>query len=873
MRRNSLTVFFLVLFLTNYFSAKTQFTDSFDNGNFTTNPVWIGNTNDWIVNTTLQLQSNSTVANSNFYLSTANALATKAQWEFWCRLAFIPSSANYVDVYLTASSSNVTQSNVTGYYVRLGNTTKDISLYRKNANGTSTLIIGGVGNTLNSSNNIFKVKVIRDSLNKWTLFRDMTGTGNNYVSDGFATDATFTTSAYFGIWVRQSTSSFFQKHYFDDFEVKPYVPDTIPPSIQSVNAVSANAVDVLFSKPVHFITSQINTNYFVNNGIGNPASSVRDASNSSLVHLTFANNLPNGINCELAINGVQDFSGNAINNGIANFAYYTAQRYDVVIDEIMVNTSPQVGLPNNKWIELKNVSSFPLNLQGWRISNSNGQSGPLPNFVLRPDSFVIVCTGSAVAAMSSFGTVISVTNFPSFLIASDLISLRDVNGKTIHAVAYSDAWYQNELKKNGGWSLEMIDTKSPCMGSSNWKASVHPAGGTPGKKNSIDAINTDAVPLQLKRTYTLDSLTIVAVFDKPVDSTIAANPSNYSIDGGLSISFSTPVSPLFNNVQLKLNQGMRANTVYNLTVKNIKDCKGNLIGNYNKAKAGLPVDANTSDIVVNEILFHPRNGAYSFVEFFNRSNKIFDASRLSIANRNSSGVISSIKQLSSTPRLIFPGDYPVVTQDANNLQQNYFVQNPDWIFTLSSLPSFPNDKGYVLLLNQQGNGIDEVNYDHRWHFKLINNETGISLERIDPEATSQDGNNWHSSASTSGYATPTYKNSQYKQPQMIYATIEVSPKIFSPDNDGHDDIAVIQYKVSEAGYVANITVFDVHGRPVRYLVKNGTLGLNGYWNWDGLDEKGLKLPIGTYIVYTEIFNLKGKKQQFKNTIVLARKLN
>ena len=94
-----------------------------------------------------------------------------------------------------------------------------------------------------------------------------------------------------------------------------------------------------------------------------------------------------------------------------------------------------------------------------------------------------------------------------------------------------------------------------------------------------------------------------------------------------------------------------------------------------------------------------------------------------------------------------------------------------------------------------------------------------------------------------------------------------------PDNDGHDDVATIQYKVNGSGYVANITIYDAQGRPVRYLVKNGILGPDGQWNWDGLDEKGNKLPVGTYIIYTEIFNLQAKKQQFKNTVVLARKLS
>ena len=119
----------------------------------------------------------------------------------------------------------------------------------------------------------------------------------------------------------------------------------------------------------------------------------------------------------------------------------------------------------------------------------------------------------------------------------------------------------------------------------------------------------------------------------------------------------------------------------------------------------------------------------------------------------------------------------------------------------------------------------------------------------------------------------TAKYSQYKLSQSINATIEISPKVFSPDNDGRDDIATIQYQITEPGYVANITIFDAAGRPVRNLVRNGTLGLTGYWNWDGLDAKGLKLPVGAYIIFTEIFNLQGKKDTFKNAVVLARKLN
>ena len=402
-------------------------------------------------------------------------------------------------------------------------------------------------------------------------------------------------------------------------------------------------------------------------------------------------------------------------------------RFDIVIDEIMADPSPQVGLPSNEWIELKNTTSIPINLQGWRIADAGGQSGPMPNFILQPDSFVIICTGSAVAAMSVFGTTISVTSFPSLDNDGEQLLLKAANGIIIHAVNYSSSWYQNELKKVGGWTLEMTDTNNPCTGISNWKASVNIRGGTPGIKNSVDAVNNDQTVPQLINAYTINNTTIVLNFDEPLDSLSGATISNYTIDGGLSFTNAEPLSPLFNKVQLKTNNILLENIVYNIIALNIKDCKSNEIGTANKTKVGLATDAVAGEIIINEILFNPRPNAFDYIEFYNKSNKIFDAAKLYVANRNNSNTISSIIQISSIPLYIFPGDYFVVTENAENLALNYLVKNPDAVFTVSALPSFPDDKGFVLLLNQQGVVVDEVNYSDNWHFKLIDNAEGVSL--------------------------------------------------------------------------------------------------------------------------------------------------
>jgi Lamin Tail Domain/CHU_C Type IX secretion signal domain/Bacterial Ig-like domain len=549
-----------------------------------------------------------------------------------------------------------------------------------------------------------------------------------------------------------------------------------------------------------------------------------------------------------------------------------ANRFDIVIDELMADPTPQISLPNNEWIELRNTSSIAFNLLGWRISDASGQSGPMPNYNLLPDSFVIVCTASTVTAMSAYGPTISVTSFPSLDNTGDIIYLRSPQNKIIHAVNYTEAWYQNELKKDGGWTLEMIDTKNPCSGFTNWKASVDNKGGTPGKKNSVDAVNADATAPQLLRAFATDSVNITLVFDEPLDSLKAATVANYIISDVIGAPQSvTTISPVFDKVSLKLSTPISKNKVYTITATAVTDCAGNGLAGKNTARVGIAEVADSLNIVINEILFNPKSNGTDYVEIYNRSNKIIDLKQTYIANRNSAGVISSIKQLTADNYLLFPQDFIVVTEDPSIIKRDFITKNIDAFVTVTSMPSYNDDKGDVIILNAQGSITDELQYDEKWHFKLIDNREGIALERIDYNAPTQQPDNWHSAATSVGYGTPTYKNSQYKINDGVQGEITVIPEIFSPDNDGVDDFATINYFFPSPGYVANITIFDAAGRIVRYLQHNALCGIKGNYRWDGLGEKNQRLPVGIYIIYTEIFNLEGKKKQFKNTTVLARR--
>jgi hypothetical protein len=547
-------------------------------------------------------------------------------------------------------------------------------------------------------------------------------------------------------------------------------------------------------------------------------------------------------------------------------------KYDIVIAEIMADPTPQIGLPNSEWIEIKNTTTAPINLLGWRIGDATGISGPMAAFNLLPDSSITICTASAVAGLAVFGNTISVTSFPSLDNNGKLLYVRAPNGRTIHAVDYSINWYQNSVKSDGGYTLEMIDTKNPCSGASNWIASKDVKGGTPSKTNSQNGANKDITAPRLLKGVATDATTITITFNEPLDSLKAATIANYSISDGVGVpTIATANAPLFNTVTLKIATALVPNKVYTITANNLSDCVGNNIASFNTCKLGVATVPDSLNLVINEVLFNPKPNSFDYVEIYNNSSKIVDLKNIIIGNRNASGVIGSIKNLSVDNYLLLPGEYMVITENAEVIKNEYNAKNATAFTELTSLPSMPDDKGNIVLLTAAGNIIDELKYDSKWHFALLDNEEGVALERIDFNKPTNDANNWSSAASTVTYGTPTYQNSQYRANIQLKGSSTITPPIFSPDNDGFDDFAFINFSFAEPNNVANITIYDGSGRPIRVLQKNATMAANASFKWDGLDDKQQKVPIGIYVIYSQVFNTKGVTQQFKNTVVVARK--
>jgi hypothetical protein len=855
----------LTLITTISLLSRAQLTESFADSNFTAAPAWTGTAGAWTVNAARQLQSTHVLVNSTFYMSTACTISGDLQWDCWMRLAFATSSANYVDVWLLSDNPDPATPGTKGYFVRVGGTQDEVALYRKDATTIVKLIDGADGVTA-SADNVLRLRVYRFA---GTFRLQRAGAAGSFTTEGVATDATYNSGAFFCLQVRQSTSSFFAKHFFDDISIRPFVPDTTAPAILDVEASSDTTIDVRFTEPIVPADAMQPTHYAIP-GLGTATSIAMDASDGALLHLRFAGPFPSGQQLLLMVTNIHDEWGNELLLDTGSFMWYLPQRGDVVIHELMADPDPPVGLPAFEWVELQNVSGRAIALRGWKLLSPSVSSGPLPDITLAPDSFLLLSASGAAASLLPLGRVAGLSPFPALDNDGSTLALYTADGRLVHAVAYDKSWYHDAVKEDGGWSLEMIDAHNACGAGTNWRAAVDPSGGTPGRRNSVAANNRDENAPRLLRTWCPDSLHVIALFDEPLDSIAAAVAASYTLSNGAAVSSALPLGPLFTQVRLGLFAPLRAGVIYELQADAILDCAGNRIDAVNRAPVGLPADPLPGHLVINELLYQPRTGGAEYAELYFYGTAPIDLSRCYLAGRNSSGALTSLKRITSSPLILFPGDYAVCTEEPEAVAAQYTILRPQWLLRVSGMPALPDDGGSLVLLNASGEVLDEVHYDPGWQYPLLREPRGVALERLSAASPGQDRHNWHSAAATAGYGTPTARNSQHLD-AIGESGLSITPHLFTPDGDGQDDLAFVEYVLDESGYMANITLFDAAGRRCRALVRNGLMARQGHWYWDGTDDKGAAAAPGLYVLQAEIFRTDGKKQLFRRTVALARR--
>ncbi len=867
------TLLFLLLLCTKLTFA--QLNDNFADGDFTNNPTWGGNTTYFTINANGQLQSNGPNSGAqNFYLSTPNALAKNAVWEFFFQLNFDPTTANFPRVYLVSNQADLSGA-LQGYFFQVGETgaTDGFHLYRQNGTSTSQIITGAAKSRGNTNLVTARIRITRDDNGKWELYSDVNG-GTNYTLEGTVTDNNYTTTTHFGVNCRYTTGSRFNQFIFDNFNITDLIPDVTPPKVTAVKSLDAKTLEVTFDEPLSTSSAQTIANYSLSNGTGNPISATMGSANN-IVNLIYANNFTSGP-YTLTVSNVADTKGNAITTPIAaQFIYvepYTAKRGDVVINEIMAAPISTAAALNKEYIELYNTTDKYIIITGWKYKDATTSVTILGADTLAPKTYRILSAVADVDAFKVYGKTLGVLPWPSLNNDKDDLSLMLPDASTIiDAVSYVDTWYQDNSKKTG-YALELINYKSGCPGAPNWIASTATISGTPGTQNSVYA-ELDAVAPKLIGIEITSTTTVRIDFDKSIQVDALNLASNYTINNGIGAAQSAvPASAANKSVVLTFATPIVRGVESLLTVNNLLSCGGAVINPANNtAKIFLAKEIMPKDILITEILFNPKTGGFDFVEIYNNTDHLLDLKDLTLSNPSASGTGGTKRVISTVPLYIQPKTYWVLTANPSVVQQQYQVKYPNQMVQMAVMPPYNTDKGTVAIW-KANDVIDQFDYTEKMHHALLKDVKGVSLERVSFVVSGNESGNLQSAAASVGFATPTDKNSQ-SEDISVKNSVVLANKTFSPDNDGFEDLLQIDYRFKENGNLATINIYTDKGILVRRLARNITFSTQGTVTWDGLNDGGQLCKVGLYVIKTDIFTIKGSTDSFKQTCVLASKLN
>jgi hypothetical protein len=868
----------ILLFLFMPFPAFGQIMENFESGNLN---GWVqGTDGHWIADTTSSISGRYSLRHSfdnpdtgtdqiGMQINDLKPSMGITKWSFMIRHGYDPSAANNWCVFLISDREPavmVPEGNINGFTIGVNLTGYDDTLrLLKIKNG----IISQVLNTgVNWQNNIGSdsaaiIDVERSQTGLWKV--NILSSSGSGISSAEATDSELFNIRWFGLYYRY-TSTRDRLLWLDNLTIDGvFVKDIMPPEVADCKPVARNSIEIsLNEEPDDDFISLVN---FSANSPTKTANNIIKLYPFSY-RITFDNVFLNRTINNLVINRLCDKDSNCTYNISIPFTPVWAERGDVIISEVMADPIPSVSLPEKEYLEITNKSEFSFSLKNWKLS-SEGQSSLFPGIIITPGEYLIVCSVTDTSYFHRYGRVAGVKSFPSLTDANKCIVLSDSSDNMIHGVEYSSDWYGDQLKSEGGWSLEMIDKNYPFYMSGNWTASLSNTGGTPGKRNSAEGENPDRSFIGLVNVFPTNNTSIEVSFSEPVKDIENFLPEVKV--GEMNIKSLVSSDPLLRKFVIKFDITLKRNQQYTITFpSSLTDFSDNKIEKESFC-FGLPEPVSTGDILFNEILFNPLPGDQDYIELYNASEKVINASDLYFVSVSSeSGDTSELVPVSGENRCILPGAFYAVTTDREAVIRRYFTCVPANIFQTGQLPSMPDDKGHLILLNRQLGLIDEVSYDEKMHYSLLSGYEGIALEKLRPASLSSDWNNWHSASEASGWGTPGASNSVYSSQPVSEENVVLSSTKITPDNDGIEDFLVIDLKLQGNGNVVAVLLYDETGNFIRKLTDNLLAGNQATVTWDGTGEDGSLVSTGIYIIYISVFDDAGKSKRWKKVCTVVR---
>ncbi|TSA32300.1 MAG: lamin tail domain-containing protein [Porphyromonadaceae bacterium] len=542
----------------------------------------------------------------------------------------------------------------------------------------------------------------------------------------------------------------------------------------------------------------------------------------------------------------------------------------ILISEIMPDPDPSVGLPPYEYVEWYNAGGDTVDLTGWQwvVGDKVRRVG---SGRVSPGGYVIVCSPAAAPAFRALGQVIAMESFPALRNTGERLTLLNPAGIAVHTVEYSPDQFTDALKANGGWSLELADPSQYCSPAA-WLPSVDPSGGTPGRSNSQQVTVPPAEPPMLIRAAGYDDQRFVLLFSGILNPAVEVN--NYAcilMPGGIYTS-GVPAPEygfpgLFFHLPDSLDQGL----TYTIELKGtVDDCSGQN-ARLRPVALGFPSRPDSAGVVITEVMFDPQTNQTEFVEVYNRSERVIDLKDLILARADTQGVIMSFSDQQVLSYWLFPECYAVFTGDAKSFTKAWPMADPAVVAERSDMPSLTNGESQLILMDRNQKQLDVVTYSPDWHYPYLEENKGVSLERINVDASGTDPANWFSASAASGGSTPGSKNSSsLKLPLTAAQHFSLDPVIgYSAISPDPVQVAV-SYRFENTGWFMRMNIYNREGLLVREIFPFGMASVEGIICWDGLDAAQRLVPDGIYLLVADYYHPSGKKGRWKKACAIMR---
>jgi hypothetical protein len=816
MRTSTLLLITVLLFSCQW--SYSQLNESFSDMDFTTNPQWTGNTESFEVlnppTTGDGSIDNSWLPDGHMLRSTPGAgdavlvtASERAYGEWLFSIAdgkgWSVSSTNDFYIILMSDTDNtdlLTDGNMdfNGYFLRFDGGTDDNFILYKQTGTTSTAILNSefpVG-TDGTTSIPFSVKLTRTTEGLWTLYMDEGLYLDAATPRGSATDNDITSSTFFGIGTNISNPGDVRTLYIDNIITRNIFIDTYPPYITELSFSSTKSIDLFFDELTEPISAQAALNYNVQT-MGTPQSATFINGLADRVRISFDESFEGGADLMIAVTGVEDLNGNAIDT---TFQFTTpaflGQNITESFTDLNLNENPTwTGETDNFEI------SDPITEGDGAFPTSYDNDGAVLQSKINTESSAIALETFRAYGQWSFSIVdgagwsVSSTNDFSIILMADTDNPQMLKTGSMNFNGYylrfdgsnNDSFVLH--KQQGTTSTSIIETNYPTGtdGSSpipytvkitrsendGWKLFIDEGFATEpytlrgtSSDNDISSahffgfstnINTpsetrvayideiyvgeiiyDTEPPALNRIKVLSENSISLQFSEPIDTTIV-NETNFIIDSNNELA-NIAFRNFGTQIELRYTNEFPIREEKTLSITGIADLEGNPMNDTTASFTYFSVVEG--DVVINEVFFdtYPQVGLpdYDFIELYNRSG--FD-----VTLENWTLTIGEDEQV-FPDILLAANEYLIITSSAAEEEYAEFG-NVAGIITTTMLT---NAGKRIVLKDSLGTRLHSITYNENWYRDPDKADGGWSIEQIDPESWCAQASNWRASTNFIG---------------------------------------------------------------------------------------------------------------------------